>query len=113
MSKPKTSTSKGYFTRATFGFLRELKANNNRDWFLENKDRFEATVRDPFLRFIADFSGKLEKINPHFVGAGAMTLSPSSLPVIHRITRQYCLIWPLWTGIQVGCRLSILPILST
>src|SRR5262249_61843815 len=48
-------------------FLSELKANNNRDWFLENKDRFEATVRDPFLRFIADFSGKLEKINPHFV----------------------------------------------
>src|SRR5262249_18286010 len=63
----KTKESKGYFTRATFGFLRELEANNNRDWFLANKDRFESTVREPFLRFIADFSGKLEKINPHFV----------------------------------------------
>src|SRR5262249_5308204 len=62
----KTKASKGYFTRATFGFLRDLKANNNRDWFLENKDRFESTVREPFLHFIADFSGKLEKINPHF-----------------------------------------------
>lgn len=67
MATPKTAAKNGYFTRATFGFLRDLEANNNRDWFLANKDRYESNVKDPFLHFIADFSAKLEKINRHFV----------------------------------------------
>jgi len=66
MSTPRAAKST-YLTRATFAFLRELEANNNRDWFLANKDRYETTVREPFLRFIADFSSRLEKINRHFV----------------------------------------------
>jgi len=35
-----------------FKFLKELKNNNNREWFAENKP----SVRGPFLRFIADFA---------------------------------------------------------
>ncbi|HZS47384.1 MAG TPA: TIGR02453 family protein [Blastocatellia bacterium] len=56
-----------YFTKETFAFLRALKKNNNRDWFQANKQRFESTVRDPILRFISDFSPKLDKINPKYV----------------------------------------------
>ena len=63
----KTTTKNGYFTRATFGFLKDLETNNNRDWFISNKERYESKVKDPFLRFIADFSASLEKINRHFV----------------------------------------------
>jgi uncharacterized protein (TIGR02453 family) len=65
MKKP-AATTNNHFTRNTFRFLKELEANNNRDWFLANKHRYESDVRDPFLRFISDFGGRLEKINRQF-----------------------------------------------
>ena len=55
-----------YFTPATFKFLRDLAANNTRDWFAENKSRYEDKVKEPALRFIADFAPHLKKISPHF-----------------------------------------------
>lgn len=67
MATRKAEIAKAHFTKDTFKFLQDLKANNNRDWFLANKDRYESAVKDSFLRFIADFSGYLEKINTHFV----------------------------------------------
>lgn len=33
-------------TKDTLQFLEDLKANNNRDWFLENKKRYEAVKKD-------------------------------------------------------------------
>ena len=59
-------TAKQYFTPRTFGFLRDLAANNNRSWFQENKPRYEDSVRDPALRFVEDFAPRLEKISKHF-----------------------------------------------
>ncbi len=59
---PKTA----HFHRSLFEFLTELRSNNNREWFLANKARYEADVRDPLLSFIADFGPKLRKISPHF-----------------------------------------------
>ncbi len=56
-----------YFSPDTFGFLGELRANNNRDWFLANRARYESVVRDPFLQFIADLAPRLERISPHLV----------------------------------------------
>ena len=56
-----------YFSPALFTFLRQLKKNNNREWFQANKARYEADVRDPMLRFIADFAIPLRKISRHFV----------------------------------------------
>ncbi|MGH9311993.1 MAG: DUF2461 domain-containing protein [Vicinamibacterales bacterium] len=56
-----------YFTPELFAFLRALRRHNNRDWFLANKARFESAVRDPFLRFIADFASHLDRISPRFV----------------------------------------------
>jgi uncharacterized protein (TIGR02453 family) len=49
-----------------FRFFRELKRNNDRDWFRENKSRYENDVKDPCLQFIADFAAPLRKISPHF-----------------------------------------------
>lgn len=54
------------FTPATLQFLRELAANNDRDWFQANKLRYEADVKGPALRFIADFAQPLREISPHF-----------------------------------------------
>jgi uncharacterized protein (TIGR02453 family) len=52
---------------ALFTFLRQLKKNNTREWFLANKNRYEADVRDPLLRFIEDFAPHLQEISPYFV----------------------------------------------
>ncbi len=56
-----------YFSAATFRFLRDLKANNNRVWFNDNKPRYEEVLRQPFLQLIADLQAPLAKISPHFV----------------------------------------------
>ncbi len=55
-----------HFTPAVFSFLEDLAANNNRGWFLVNKPRYEADVRDPALRFVADFAPRLREVSPHF-----------------------------------------------
>ena len=39
------------FEPATLRFLEELAANNNREWFNENKARYEEQVLDVALRF--------------------------------------------------------------
>jgi uncharacterized protein (TIGR02453 family) len=56
-----------HFTPELFRFLKGLKANNKRDWFQANKERFESVVRGPMLRFIADFAPLLKKVHPSFV----------------------------------------------
>lgn len=43
-----------YFTPEFIKFLRELPANNNRDWFQENKKRYEKFVKIPFEKFVSD-----------------------------------------------------------
>ena len=55
-----------YFTPRVFDFLAELAANNNREWFLANKPRYENDVKLPALRFIGDFTEPLAGISPHF-----------------------------------------------
>ncbi len=54
------------FTKATFKFLDELAANNNRAWFEENKPRYESLVREPALDFIEAMEPALKKFAPSF-----------------------------------------------
>ncbi len=70
-----------YFTPATFRFLRELAANNERPWFLANADRYDKWLKEPALRFIEDLDPRLEKVSPRFV------VGPRSLFRIYRDTR--------------------------
>ena len=55
-----------YFSRATFKFLRELAANNDREWFHANKARYEDVLRTPYLQLIDDLAAPLAKISPHY-----------------------------------------------
>jgi uncharacterized protein (TIGR02453 family) len=55
-----------YFTPALFKFLRDLKKNNNRDWFKANQARYESAVREPALAFITAFGPHLHRISPYF-----------------------------------------------
>lgn len=56
-----------FFTKATFQFLRDLKAHNEREWFQAHKERYEAEARDPMLAFIIALDEPLRKLNPHFL----------------------------------------------
>ena len=56
-----------HFTPELFRFLRQLKRNNNREWFAGNKQRYIDVVRDPLLQFIEDFAPRLHTITPHLV----------------------------------------------
>ncbi len=58
---------KPYFDKKLFNFLRELRKNNDRDWFKARKARFEQEARDPLLRFVADVGARLAKISPFIV----------------------------------------------
>lgn len=54
------------FDRSLIGFLRELEANNTRDWFAANKHRYEALVLNPSLDFIAAMGPRLARFAPEF-----------------------------------------------
>lgn len=56
-----------HFTSAYFAFLRELKRNNDRDWFAANRARYVEQVERPLLQFIEDFAPRLRAISPAFV----------------------------------------------
>jgi uncharacterized protein (TIGR02453 family) len=56
-----------YFTPAFFTFLRDLAANNNRDWFATNKERYETAVQAPAVRFVADAGPRLRALSPSMV----------------------------------------------
>lgn len=73
------------FDVATLAFLDELEANNNRDWFGENKGRYEAQVLDPALRFIQAMQNPLHRIAPHFLAQP--TRIGGSLMRVYRDTR--------------------------
>lgn len=55
------------FSPHLFKFLRQLRRNNDREWFRANKHRYESEVRDPLLAFIAAFGPRLHKISPCFI----------------------------------------------
>ncbi|MDE2996573.1 MAG: DUF2461 domain-containing protein [Bacteroidota bacterium] len=59
--------SNPYLTPALFSFLRDLRENNNRDWFEANKKRYEQDLKDPLLDFIADFAPFLSQLSPHYL----------------------------------------------
>ena len=54
------------FTQATFNFLDELAANNNKAWFEANKPRYEALVREPAFDFIEAMEVPLKTFAPNF-----------------------------------------------
>lgn len=54
------------FDRQLYVFLSELAENNEREWFNENKKRYELTVKEPALDFIEAFRPRLAELSPHF-----------------------------------------------
>ena len=61
------SVEQAHFTEGLFEFLIDLRMNNNREWFRENKRRYDRDVKEPLLRFIGDFEPRLHSVSAHFV----------------------------------------------
>ncbi|MFK7894046.1 MAG: DUF2461 domain-containing protein [Granulosicoccus sp.] len=73
------------FPKTTITFLNELSANNNREWFGENKDRYEELVRTPAMQFIESMAPALQRVSPYIVASSKKV--GGSLMRVHRDTR--------------------------
>ena len=56
--------SKSIITPKLFKFLRELKQNNDRQWFAENKSRYQQDVLEPAVELVRQIEGPLSKAAP-------------------------------------------------
>lgn len=73
------------FSKATFEYLDELAAHNDRGWFETHRERYESSVRGPALDFIEAMGPVLAKIAPAF-RADARKVG-GSLMRVHRDVR--------------------------
>lgn len=48
------------FTQATLDFLSDLSANNSRDWFSENKPRYEADLKAPAAAYMEAMKAEID-----------------------------------------------------
>ena len=86
-------------TPELFRFLRELRENNNREWFADNKPRFREVVQLPMIGFIETMAPWLAENAPAFVAD--TRLNGGSLFRIYRDTRFSADKTPYKTN--VGC----------
>jgi uncharacterized protein (TIGR02453 family) len=66
-------------------FLRGLKRNNDRAWFVAHKDDYEDEVREPALMFIRIMARHVQRISPHLTAKDSRV--GGSLMRIHRDVR--------------------------
>jgi uncharacterized protein (TIGR02453 family) len=55
-----------HFDPSLMQFLRDLAANNNRDWFNAHKQDYEDKVRTPALAFIDAMEPWIRMVSPHY-----------------------------------------------
>ena len=73
------------FSPGLLTFLRDLDRNNNRNWFEQNKYRYEAEVREPALEFIRLMAPRIRKLSKHMMASDKKV--GGSLMRIHRDVR--------------------------
>ncbi len=65
---PKTNSSPNNpIDRKFFAFLKDLKSNNNREWFMVNKPRYEEACLAPALQLITMLQAPMRKLAPSFL----------------------------------------------
>ena len=53
-----------YFTNEYIRFFLDLEKNNRKEWFHDNKKRYEQHVRKPMIAFTADLIKEMQKYDP-------------------------------------------------
>ena len=77
----KIKNNMAIITKPYFDFFEELAHNNNRDWFLANKKRYEKDAKEPFLRLVEAIVAALDSTEPD------LSLIPSK-QMLFRINRD-------------------------
>ncbi len=90
------------FAKKSLLFLDELMCNNHRDWWAENKDRYETEVREPALEFIRAMRPRLARVSKHFVADDRKV--GGSLMRVYRDTRFSADKTPYKTNIGIQFR---------
>ena len=57
-----------YFKSDFNAFFKELAANNHKDWFDVNRERYHENIKKPFEDFVAALMIELQKDDPHING---------------------------------------------
>lgn len=53
-----------YFEKDFLDFFTELEKNNNKDWFDQNRKRYEKSVKKPFTAFVQKMIERMQEIDP-------------------------------------------------
>ena len=69
-----------YFDKDYIQFFKELAANNNREWFQDNKKRYERSVKKPFEVLVTDVIEATRKIDKN--------INPPLKDTLFRINRD-------------------------
>lgn len=64
IATPKQQHIMAWFTDEFESFFRELKENNNKEWFDKNKKRFDKHVKKPFDKFVNDMILRMQQYDP-------------------------------------------------
>lgn len=70
-----------YFNQAFIDFFKGLAANNNKDWFDENRKTYHKEVKDPFYQLVADV---IERLAQHDDKLGSLQVKNA----VFRINRD-------------------------
>jgi uncharacterized protein (TIGR02453 family) len=57
------------FSKRALTFLRQLKKNNRREWFLEHKETYESDVLGPMKEFVEEVDVRLATLAPEITGS--------------------------------------------
>ena len=55
------------FPKETLQFLRQLKRNNNREWFLAHKDMYEEKVKAPMVELVLALGNAVQNLAPEMI----------------------------------------------
>ena len=55
-----------YFTEDFSQFFKDLAGNNNTEWFHANKERYEKSVKEPFIVFIGKVIEEISKLDSEY-----------------------------------------------
>jgi uncharacterized protein (TIGR02453 family) len=56
-----------YFSKDFIKFFQELEKNNHKEWFDENRKRYEKEIKNPFKAFIGDLILEIQKFDPEIM----------------------------------------------
>lgn len=88
-----------------FTFLKELKANNEREWFAENKVRYETDVMAGAIAYVSEIQSRLAKVSRYLIAEPKK--SGGSIMRIYRDTRFSKDKTPYKTNVGIHFRHSI------